>query len=176
MLRRVMEDQEQREQPEVTETSSKAKKKSPVASIITTLVVIAIAGAVGFFLLGGKDDNNKTVDTNNSSSQTSEPSQTEEKSPATGSDLASTPTKEQVALHDKSSDCWTIVEGVVYDITEYVPKHPGGDEILKACGADGTSLFTERKTESGEKVGSGTPHTSRAESMLKEYEVGKLGN
>jgi len=171
-----MEDQERHEQPEVTEAPSKSKKKSPITSIITTLIVIAIAGAAGFFLLGGKDDNNKTVNTDNSSSQTTSSNENEEQSPAAGSDRASAPTKEQVALHDKSSDCWTIVEGVVYDITEYVPKHPGGDEILKACGADGTTLFTERKTASGEKVGSGTPHSSRAESMLKEYEVGKLAN
>ncbi len=171
-----MEEQEN-QQPKATETRPVAKKKSPVVSILTTIIIIAIAGAIGFFLMGGKDENNKTVDTttNNSTVQTTTDNP-EQKSTAQTSDMASAPTKEQVALHNKQSDCWTIVEGVVYDITEYIPKHPGGESILEACGTDGTSLFAERKTADGQKVGSGTPHSNRAEGMLKEYEVGKLAN
>jgi hypothetical protein len=83
-------------------------------------------------------------------------------------------TKENVATHATKDDCWTIISGKVYDITEYVPRHPGGDEILMACGKDGTSLFTERKTEEGKKVGSGTPHGSGASSQLERYLMGDL--
>ena len=32
----------------------------------------------------------------------------------------------QIANHDSSKDCWIVVAGQVWDLTEYVPKHPGG--------------------------------------------------
>lgn len=81
---------------------------------------------------------------------------------------------EEVAQHTKVDDCWTIINGGVYNITNYVPMHPGGDEILRTCGTDGSSLFTERKTDSGELIGSGTPHSNTAENQLSSYKIGEL--
>jgi len=83
-------------------------------------------------------------------------------------------TVEEVADHNNQDDCWTIVSGLVYDITSYIPRHPGGDEILRACGEDGTSLFTQRTDSSGNSVGSGEPHSSGAASQLKSFQVGTL--
>ena len=34
-------------------------------------------------------------------------------------------TADEVALHNKETDCWTIYEGKIYDITEYAKVHPG---------------------------------------------------
>eukprot|EP00484_Ammonia_sp_Unknown_P025452 CAMPEP_0197027504 /NCGR_PEP_ID=MMETSP1384-20130603/7403_1 /TAXON_ID=29189 /ORGANISM="Ammonia sp." /LENGTH=225 /DNA_ID=CAMNT_0042456359 /DNA_START=27 /DNA_END=704 /DNA_ORIENTATION=+ len=48
---------------------------------------------------------------------------------------------EEVKKHNKRDDCWMVLNGNVFDITEYIPYHPGGDEILKAKGRDGTVLF-----------------------------------
>ncbi len=39
-------------------------------------------------------------------------------------------TKEEVAKHNKSSDCWLILDGEVYDVTKFLESHPGGEEIL----------------------------------------------
>ena len=50
-------------------------------------------------------------------------------------------TMKQIKQHNKKDDCWMVLNGHVFDITEYIPYHPGGDEILKAKGADGTALF-----------------------------------
>lgn len=83
-------------------------------------------------------------------------------------------TVEDVKLHDSKSSCWTIISGSVYDITSYIPRHPGGDEILRACGTDATSLFTKRQTSDGQSVGSGSPHSPNAEDQLSKLKVGKL--
>ena len=34
-------------------------------------------------------------------------------------------TKEEVLKHDKEDDCWLIVSGSVYDVTRWLPRHPG---------------------------------------------------
>lgn len=83
-------------------------------------------------------------------------------------------TVDEVKDHNSKDDCWTIINGNVYDITSYVPRHPGGDEILRACGEDGTSLFTQRQDSSGNDVGSGTPHSSSAASQLESLKIGTV--
>jgi len=49
---------------------------------------------------------------------------------------------DEVAKHNKDSDCWVIVHGEVWDVTEFLPDHPGGAGIiLKYAGADATEEF-----------------------------------
>lgn len=83
-------------------------------------------------------------------------------------------TTEEVAAHNTENDCWIIIGGSIYDVTTFIPAHPGGEEILRACGTDGTVLFQTRTTEDGETVGSGTPHSSNAISQLGPLYVGDL--
>ena len=45
-------------------------------------------------------------------------------------------TKAQVAKHSSRDDAWIIVDGKVYDVTEYVDIHPGDDAILNYVGGD----------------------------------------
>jgi hypothetical protein len=80
----------------------------------------------------------------------------------------------EVSQHSTAGDCWTIINGQVYDVTEFIASHPGGDEILRACGVDGTSLFTQRTTANGGPVGSGTPHSSSAASTLNGFLIGEV--
>lgn len=52
--------------------------------------------------------------------------------------------KDQVKLHSTQSDCWTIINNKVFNITPYINFHPGGvDEIMKCAGRDGTALFNK---------------------------------
>lgn len=44
----------------------------------------------------------------------------------------------------KGKDAWTALGGRVYNITPYLPFHPGGEpELLRVAGRDGTKLFGE---------------------------------
>ncbi|KAF6780006.1 hypothetical protein AHF37_00471 [Paragonimus kellicotti] len=47
-------------------------------------------------------------------------------------------TKEELAKHNsvESGGIWVSLQGKVYDVTEFVEQHPGGDKILLAAGAD----------------------------------------
>ncbi|KAF1842485.1 uncharacterized protein K460DRAFT_320579 [Cucurbitaria berberidis CBS 394.84] len=51
-------------------------------------------------------------------------------------------TGEEVAKHSSRDSCWVIVHGRVYDVTEFLPEHPGGPKIiLKYAGKDATEVY-----------------------------------
>jgi cytochrome b involved in lipid metabolism len=75
-------------------------------------------------------------------------------------------TLEELATHNSAQDCWSAVNGKVYDLTEFVNQHPGGsDKIEQICGRDGTSAFN------GQHRGEDTPV-----STLGNFLVGELAN
>ncbi|VBB83816.1 Putative Mitochondrial precursor of cytochrome b2 [Podospora comata] len=48
----------------------------------------------------------------------------------------------EVAKHKSADDCWVIVHGRAYDVTDFLPEHPGGSKIiLKYAGKDATEEF-----------------------------------
>ena len=49
----------------------------------------------------------------------------------------------EVATHKTADDLWTVVDGEVYDLTEFAPEHPGGlDILLRHAGRDATAPYT----------------------------------
>jgi fatty acid desaturase len=73
-------------------------------------------------------------------------------------------TLEEVEIHSKPGDYWTVIGENVYDITQWVEggKHPGGDLILQGVGRDASVLFE-------------TSHPLYVkEKILKKYYVGKV--
>ncbi len=82
----------------------------------------------------------------------------------TNSNSQKTYTLSEVSSHKDSSDCWSAVNGYVYDITSFINKHPGGDRnILKICGIDGSSAFN------GQHGGQSKP-----ENILASFKIGVL--
>ena len=72
---------------------------------------------------------------------------------------------DEVARHCTKDDCWIIIvsNGIarVYDITKFLPQHPGGPEIvLDFAGKDATEAF--------EDIG----HSINARALLDEYLIG----
>jgi len=69
----------------------------------------------------------------------------------------------EVSKHNSQNDCWMIMDNSVYNITPYLPNHPGGiGAILPYCGKDGAAAFAS------------LPHSSFAASLLSNYFVGSL--
>lgn len=55
---------------------------------------------------------------------------------------SSTYTLTDVSSHSSKSDCWTIVNDTVYDVTSWMGQHPGGEvAIMSLCGKDGSADF-----------------------------------
>jgi len=49
---------------------------------------------------------------------------------------------DEIKKHDKPHDCWVVYDGVVYDVTEFVPNHPGGAALWwQGGGRDITILY-----------------------------------
>jgi cytochrome b involved in lipid metabolism len=91
--------------------------------------------------------------------QTSEEEKTEK-----NEENKKTYTMEEVAKHNSKESCWTVIRGEVYDLTNWIDKHPGGaDKILKICGKDGTDLFVRQH---GGK--------EKPEKILEGFEIGVL--
>nr|UUV61161.1 CYB5 [Stevia rebaudiana] len=80
--------------------------------------------------------------------------------------MASDPKKfvfNDVIVHNKTKDCWLIINGKVYDVTPFMEDHPGGDEVLLAAtGKDATDDF--------EDVG----HSDDARDMMDKYYIGEV--
>lgn len=48
----------------------------------------------------------------------------------------------QIAGHKSRTSCWSAVNGSVYDLTSWIPNHPGGEQVvLSMCGIDGSSGY-----------------------------------
>lgn len=84
-------------------------------------------------------------------------------------------TWEEIARRNGSDAGWVAVDGVVYDVTEFIERHPGGKEMISlALGRDATDLFksyhpfSERPAQVLEKMRIGTVSTYEHPSYKKD--------
>ena len=56
----------------------------------------------------------------------------------------------EIKTHNLKSDCWSIVNGNVYNLTSYVKNHPGGAPVIaNICGKDGSKAFVNQHNTQG---------------------------
>ena len=76
-------------------------------------------------------------------------------------------TAEDVASHCTSESCWISYRGKVYDVTQFLSDHPGGDDlILNFAGKDIGEVM---------KDASEHEHSESAYEMLEEFLIGRVG-
>lgn len=58
-------------------------------------------------------------------------------------DVASLPTITMIEVlkHKSRESAWTVVDGLVYDVTTYIPYHPGGKKIMLGVGKEASTMF-----------------------------------
>lgn len=65
--------------------------------------------------------------------------------PSTPTPAPGTYTLATIATHNTEADCWSAINGSVYDLTTWVSRHPGGtNPIVRLCGTDGSTAFTRK--------------------------------
>ncbi len=75
-------------------------------------------------------------------------------------------TMEQVRANNSATSCWTVIEGMVYDLTKWISKHPGGvSQILGLCGVDGSEAFKAQHASQ-----------SKPNQSLDSFKLGSLSN
>ena len=102
--------------------------------IFLILVVVLVIGGVGWLQYRSSVETD-VVSMKSQSDTSAVVSETQQS-------IGQTFTMAQVAEHKDQSNCYTVIRGMVYDVTAFIEKHPGGDtNILKTCGIDATTLF-----------------------------------
>jgi cytochrome b involved in lipid metabolism len=70
----------------------------------------------------------------------------------------------QVKRHKTARDCWSVVGRSVYNLTAWIPKHPGGRGTVTAmCGKKATKSFNSQHKNS-----------RSAKASLAKYRIGRL--
>ena len=76
-------------------------------------------------------------------------------------------TSTDVARHTTKDDCWIIRDGKVYNVSDFVNDHPGGDDlILQWAGKDVSEIMTDSLSHD---------HSQSAYEILNAYLIGKIG-
>ena len=76
-------------------------------------------------------------------------------------------TASDVTRHITRNDCWVIRNGRVYNVSDFVDDHPGGDDlILKWAGKDVSEIMNDVVSHD---------HSKSAYDMLNGYLIGKIG-
>ncbi|XP_042416268.1 cytochrome b5-like [Zingiber officinale] len=71
---------------------------------------------------------------------------------------------DEISRHATKQDCWLSIGGKVYDVTDFLEEHPGGEDVIlhESGSGDATQAF--------EEVG----HSSAAISSMKSYLIGTV--
>ncbi|WP_409525557.1 cytochrome b5 domain-containing protein [Nitrincola sp. MINF-07-Sa-05] len=74
---------------------------------------------------------------------------------------------EELAQHNHAASCWKVIDGRVYDITDYIDEHPTPESVLTDwCGMESTEAWYDK--------GNGRPHSPGALVLLAQFDIGVL--
>ena len=74
-------------------------------------------------------------------------------------------TREEVAKHNTEESLWMIIDNKVYDLTDFIDEHPGGESVLlDVAGQDASEDFHSI----------GQHLSSETQGLLEKYLIGVL--
>ena len=102
-------------------------------------IIIGAVLIVGIGILVYTNKKSSYVPANNTDTTQNTPNNNQTNTtPATNTGI----TLAEVASHNSRNSCWSAINGSVYDLTSWIPNHPGGEQtILSLCGIDGSSGY-----------------------------------
>ncbi|NMC35976.1 cytochrome b5 domain-containing protein [Candidatus Beckwithbacteria bacterium] len=106
---------------------------------------------------------NTSASTQNQSQPQISPTQSQTTSTPDNTTETKTYSLDEVAKHNGESDCWLVIHDKVYDVTKFIPTHPGGKAIVQGCGIDATALFDSKPA-----------HAGKAQDLLPDYLIGSI--
>lgn len=115
--------------------------------VISMVIIAVVLTSAGFLFFRPKQSSTKNDDNSKSISQSY--------------------TLSEISSHNSKEDCWTAIEGNVYNITGFLGKHKGGDKILAVCGKDGTDLVNGNSKM-------GRTHSPMAYKVIESSKIGTL--
>lgn len=102
---------------------------------VVVAAVILIGGGAWWYSMSDTQSATNTQETDVQTSDTPAVTTTEPTTPGTYA-------MAEVVTHNSAASCWSVIDGNVYDLTQWIAKHPGGERaILGLCGVDGTAAF-----------------------------------
>lgn len=141
-------------------------KKVVTISLIIFGLIVVIIFIVGLIFWPSQDSqivNEPAANNDSLSNQANRSNTTTNTPPDTSYSL------QDIAMHNTAEDCWMIIDNKVYDFTNYLKMHPSGAASMTPyCGADGTQGYDTKDKKQP------TPHSSTADSLLKDYYLGEL--
>ena len=75
-------------------------------------------------------------------------------------------TLEEVSQHSSEESAWIVNNGRVFDVTDFLTRHPGGrDVLLGSIGKDVTETMSDPDIHK---------HSDAAYGLMNKYKIGKL--
>jgi uncharacterized membrane protein/predicted heme/steroid binding protein len=149
-------------------------RRSPVVTTLGVLAAVLALGVTGLTIAVGHSGAQAAWGDTIAGSTEQEPA-TASPSPAatptakgsstpTAASSAAGYTLADVAKHGDQKSCWSVVDGTVYDLTDWINQHPGGAQrILGMCGKDASRAFNAQHGGQG-----------RPERELATFKIGPL--
>ncbi|HOZ53481.1 MAG TPA: cytochrome b5-like heme/steroid binding domain-containing protein [bacterium] len=105
-----------------------------------TLITLLISGFFVLSLSACSNKNDQPINTNLNSTSSNSDIIAEESY-----------TLADVKQHSSRSDCWTIIDGQVYDLSAYIASGQHNPKIVDGCGIDSTDMFNNVSKHANEK-------------------------
>ena len=139
----------------LTQTLAGALSIGLALAVLTLTVVVGHSGATAVWqgriaaaAPSGPAQTPRTATTPSPSVSTTAPTATASTTPPATSGAI---TISDVQQHSTGTDCWSVVDAGVYDLTAWIPQHPGGPQVIEAmCGKDASAAFRNQHSSQGE--------------------------